>query len=795
MPEVLELLETGSRPSESPSSPKPPTSGVAAYALTIFLSAALLFQVQLIFAKHILPLFGGVPSVWNTCMFCFQVLLLLGYAYAHLLKSRFTLHQQRTVHSVLLLCSAVVLVALWLRWGTPLTPGPAWKPGPNENPVGKILQLLALTVAFPFFMVSTTGPLLQSWAARTAILSSPYRLYALSNAGSLLGLLTYPFVLEWAFAIRHQAWFWAASYLLFVGLCLTIALRLPQQAAAHSEPALRDSTPAAKPKPVRYALWLALSTCSTVILLSATNFLCENIAAIPLLWVLPLSIYLLTFMLAFDRERWYSRKVFWPLYAAAIGVVFSRNIPSHPNLPVLLIALHCLIIFAACMVCHGELARSKPAPLYLTSFYAMIAAGGALGGTFVIVIAPRIFRDFWEFQGALLACGLLIFASFLIEDPSGRSEASAWPAVLVILAAFQLPHFALLFPKLSRIPFLRLEYFTLPICIVFWLLFRTRLPKTASRDSASASSPNARAQSFPSLNRQFSWQPLAALLLIGVFVIFFASYVVFFDSHHITQERNFFGVKYVDNAPDALVLVSGSTAHGQQFKDPARQNLPSLYYSPDGGVGTLLRTHPRFANEGHLRIGVIGMGVASLAAYARPGDLVRYYEIDPAVVRLSVGQRPVFTFLQHSLARVEIVLGDARLSLEHEATQGALQRFDVLVVDAFNSDSIPVHLLTQQAVALYSRHLRGPDSVLAFDISNNYLDLAPVLRGIAETRHLAIVQVHRAGSNWILLSANPAMLQAPGLQEVAMPPATDRPPLFWTDDYSNVFQVFRGAHL
>jgi spermidine synthase len=235
--------------------------------------------------------------------------------------------------------------------------------------------------------------------------------------------------------------------------------------------------------------------------------------------------------------------------------------------------------------------------------------------------------------------------------------------------------------------------------------------------------------------------------------------------------------------------------HGQQFKDPAQQNVPALYYSPEGGVGTFLRTHPRTANDGHLRIGVIGMGVASLASYARPGDLVRYYEIDPAVVRLSVGQHPVFTFLRHSLARIEIVLGDARLSLEREAAQGSFEHFDVLVVDAFNSDSIPVHLLTQEAVSLYLRHLRGPDSVLAFDISNNYLDLAPVLRGIADAHHLAITQVHRAGSNWILLSANPAMLQAPGLREVAAPPATDRPVLIWTDDYSNVFQVFRRSGL
>lgn len=781
MQQVLDLPETpASLPAESVPSPAP-KSHIAIYSLTIFLSAALLFQVQLIFAKHILPLFGGVPSVWNTCMFCFQVLLLLGYGYAHLLRSRFALHRQRLIHASLLVASAVLLILLWFRWGTPLTPAAAWKPGHTDNPVWKILQMLSLTVAFPFFLVSTTGPLLQSWAATTKLLSSPYRFYALSNAGSLFGLLTYPFFLEWIFTIRHQAWTWSLCYLLFAGLCLTIAARLPRPAVQLAPPSPSASTNEPRPRPVCYALWLSLSACSTVILLSATNFLCENIAAIPLLWVVPLSLYLLTFMLAFESDRWYSRLVFWPLYAVAVGIVLTRDSGSHPN-PLLLLALDGLVIFSACMVCHGELARSKPAAHHLTSFYATIAAGGALGGGFVILIAPRIFRDVWEFQGALLLCGFLIFVSAFVENRSRKLESAAWPAVAAILTGFLVPHLAPLIPGLNRIPFLRIAWVTVPACLTLWLLSRGAFPKPTAQESRGGPSH---------ATTRSSWAPLSAFVLLAVFAIFFASYTVLLQSSRIFQERNFFGVKFVDDAPAARVLVSGNTAHGQQFKDPARQNLPSLYYSPDGGIGTFLRTHPRLANGGRLRIGVIGMGVASLTAYAQPGDVIRYYEIDPAVVGLSVSDHPLFSFLSHSLARVEIVLGDARLSLEREASQGFFEQFDVLVVDAFNSDSIPVHLLTLEAVSLYTRHLRGPDSVLAFQISNSYLDLTPVLRGAAEARQLAIAQVRRPSSDWILLSANPTVLQTPGFREAASFPATDRPPLIWTDDYSNVFQVFR----
>lgn len=793
MPPALELPELRAG-SEEPVAAKRSKSAVFLYGLTIFLSALLLFQIQLIFAKRILPFFGGVPSVWNTCLFAFQALLLAGYGYAHFL-SRLAVQHQRRVHALLLLVSAGLLISLWLTWSSPLAFSDAWKPGVNENPVWRILQLLGATVALPFFALSTTGPLLQSWAARNTVLFSPYRLYALSNAGSLVGLLTYPFLVEWALRLKHQSWLWSCCYFLFVALCLGVALRLRAEPVERDAPSPGGAVSTPRPARLRYALWLGFSTCSSIVLLSATNFMCENIAAIPLLWVLPLSVYLLTFILAFDSSRWYSRKVFWPLYAAALGVVLSPHIDPQKIGPIGLIVLYCAVIFTVCMACHGELARSKPSPEHLTSFYLTIAGGGALGGAIVILIAPLIFTGFWEFHSALLLCGFLLFASAVIEDRTGRSEAKTWAPALPILAGFLVPFFASFLPGLGRVRILNREYWTVPICFVLWLLWSQVFRRFVSGREQTHQSANAAGRNEISGHAQFAWQPVTAVLALGLLGIGFFSYVVVLYSRLVFQERNFFGVKYVSKRNDGLVLVSGNTVHGLQLSDPANHYLPTLYYSPEGGVGTLLRVYPRSGNNGHLRIGVIGLGAGSLASYARPGDYVRFYEIDPAVLGLSVGARPIFSFLQHSPGHIAVAMGDARLSLERELNQGEAGNFDVLVIDAFNSDSVPVHLLTQEAITLYRRHLRGADSVLAFNVSNRFLHLIPVLRGAAAEQHLAIAEVTEAGvSNWILLSANRAMLQLPGLREVAMPPVANRKAIVWTDDYSNVFQVLNGFH-
>ncbi|HYL61698.1 MAG TPA: hypothetical protein VE077_03675 [Candidatus Methylomirabilis sp.] len=792
MSQVLDLPELRAASEQPTAIQRPSKSALFLYGVTVFLSAFLLFQVQLIFAKRILPFFGGVPSVWNTCLFAFQALLLAGYAYAHFLKA-LAPQQQRRVHTLVLIASAALLFVLWVSWGSPLAFTADWKAGASDNPVWGILKLLGLTVALPFFTLSTTGPLLQSWAARKTVLSSPYRLYALSNAGSLLGLLTYPFLVEWALPIKHQSWLWSCGYFLFAALCSAVALRFAAKPVERDGAIPRGAIEPSETTPVRYALWLGFSVCSSIVLLSATNFMCQNIAAIPLLWVLPLSVYLLTFMLAFDSSRWYSRKVFWALYAVAIGIVLSPHIDPQKSTPIVLIAVYCFTIFVVCMVCHGELARSKPSPEHLTSFYLTIGGGGALGGAIVILIAPLILSGFWEFQGALLLCGFLLFASAVVEDPTGQSEGPTWTPVLVLLLAFLLPFFGSFIPKLSRFTLLNREYWTIPICLVVWLLCRTAISRSRSKRLPADYRSKSASQDATVDSVRFAWQPTTAVLVIGLLGICFFSYVVVLSSRLVFQERNFFGVKYVSKVNEGLVLTSGNTVHGLQLSDPSAHYLPTLYYSPEGGAGTLLRLYPRNANDGHLRIGVIGLGIGSLAAYARAGDYLRFYEIDPAVLGLSLGPRPIFSFLQHSSGHIAVALGDARLSLERELSQGQAAQFDVLVIDAFNSDSVPVHLLTQEAITLYRRHLRGKDGVLAFNISNRFLDLAPVLRGAAAAQDMAIAEVDEVGvSNWVLLSANPAMLQIPGLRGVAKPPAADRRSITWTDDYSNVFQVLRG---
>ena len=752
-----------------------------AFAATVFLSAFLLFQVQLIVGKYILPLFGGAPSVWNTCMLFFQVLLLVGYGYSHFLASRLQLRAQRVIHGVLLTSALAVLVLVWRKWATPLTPGLDWKPQPGDNPVWKILQLLAVTVAIPFFLLSTTGPLLQNWFARAHAGKSPYRLYALSNAGSLLGLLSYPFLLEWLFTLKHQAHVWTFGYLIFLALCARLAWKIGGSAGTtpdSSPPITRDSKeidPSA-PQPVMYLLWVAFSACSSTMLLATTNLLCQDLTVIPLLWVVPLSLYLLSFIFTFDGYRWYQRSVFWPLYFLFLGLVLRPKSLGYHGKTAFQIMLCCAALFVVCMVCHGELSRSKPASRHLTAFFFMVATGGALGGIFVVIIAPAIFSGFWEFQIALLSCGFWLFFTLILEDRSGRAEQTSWIAAVVLLGAFLVPHLMSLFPKIEPLSFLTSEYYTGGIAaavLVAAKLLRRNQKKAAKRN----------------LDSTFPWQPITALALLGVFAILAYSYATVGLQHILFYKRNFFGVKYVIETPDLIEFISGSTVHGAQFKNPEQRNIPTTYYGPESGVGLLLSNYPRKApGKENLRVGTIGLGVGTLASYARPGDYFRFYEIDPAVPLLSLGPKPYFQFLKDAPVSIDLVMGDGRLSLEREAARGDLQRFDILVADAFSADAIPVHLLTREAIKIYLQHLR-PSGILAFNISNRFLDLAPVIAGLGEAYRLNAVQVKDRYSLWILPSQNPEAFRMPNLEQKATPITLRKEPVLWTDDYSNLFAV------
>ncbi len=777
---TAEPLPTAVAHLETPPPVPAPRNVLTRYRLTVFLSAFLLFQVQLIVGKYILPLFGGTPAVWNTCMLCFQFLLLLGYGYAHLLGRALNPRSQGKIHGALLLFSAAMVAILWFKWGSPLTPGVAWRPAPEDSPVWKILELLCATVALPFFVLSATGPLLQRWYSHAVIDNSPYKLYAVSNAGSLLGLLSYPFLFEWAFTIRHQAWVWASGYMIFAAGCTAIGWQVSRKTTLElSSPGASAETVAVGEKPGvnRYVLWAALSACSTTMLLAATNLICQDLAVIPLLWVLPLCIYLVSFILSFDSHRWYRRSVFWPLYFVALGVEMKTNLFGFHLQTLSQIVLLCVALFAVCMVCHGELSSCKPPAQYLTSFYSMVAAGGVVGGIFVVLLAPRWFLGFWEFQVGLVGCGLLLFAAFVLNDPTGKANAKVWVAVLLIETTFLITNLPNLIPKFEKLTLLgRPEFVGLLIGGAFGLYWLLRRNKTTAADGPE--------------NASFPWQPVAGVLMTAVFGILVYGYVQVRASQILFRERNFYGIKSVINEPEHIALLSGSTLHGRQFKNPAARNIPLSYYRTESGIGLLLNNYPR-GNFGNLRVGVIGMGAGTLVAYGHRGDYYRFYEIDPAIVALSAGRSPYFYFAHDSAAKVEAVVGDARLSLEKEAGLGERQRFDVLAVDAFSSDAIPVHLLTDEAIGIYLTHMRSTEGVLAFHVTNWHLDLAPVLAALAESHHLAACQVRNLGSTWIFLSADPEMLRLPNFAENSTALVLSRKPVLWTDGYSNLFQVLR----
>jgi hypothetical protein len=452
-------------------------------------------------------------------------------------------------------------------------------------------------------------------------------------------------------------------------------------------------------------------------LLATTNIICQQVAPVPLLWVLPLALYLLSFILCFDHPGWYRREVFLPLYVA-LAYMALVALPSYNQIRLVQVVLIlCSALFVVCMICHGELARSKPPVEQLTSYYVVIAAGGALGSAFVALLAPLIFDRFWEFPAGLLGCGVLLALAMLRDRQSWvRRKPYGFPvvasaAVLLGIGAFYL------------------------------------------------------------IERPLEHEFQGALVL--------------------KRTRNFFGVKTVVQKPTLAGLFHGRTLHGEQSLLPASRNLPLMYYSHASGVGLLLDQFPRSADHPNLRVGVVGMGVGSLAAYARDGDYYRFYEIDPAVVQLSSDSIPYFTLIQSSAAKIDIVEGDARIRLQEEFSRGESRDFDVLVVDAFSADSIPVHLLTREAMQLYLQRIRSPQSVIAFHLSNSSLDLRPVMASLARTYQLAGIEVRTPADVdplWVLLSRDPAALRLPGLAADGKELQVSRE-IAWTDDYSSPYQL------
>ena len=674
-------------------------------ALTVFGGAFLLFQAQPLMGRFILPWLGGTPSVWTTCVLFFQVLLLGGYAYAHGVSAWATPRRQAQVHGALLLAAVATL---------PIIPSDAGRSPAVESPTPHVLLLLLATVGLPGFVLTATGPLVQKWHAWLVPGRPAYRLYALSNAGSLLALLSYPVLFEPAWTRAQQAWAWSGGFVLFVLLSGWCAWRVGQLGSVMPDrEAGADELEPRKPSVGRRLLWVALTACGSALLLAVTNTMCYDLVSLPLFWVVPLSLYLLSFVLSFDSPGWYRRAPFMALLVVgAWNVCRIATAPGDVTLPWQLLS-YLVTLLAGCMVCHGETYHLRPHPRHLTGFYLSIALGGALGGAFVAVVAPSAFDGYHELYWAIGVTGVVAWLALKPEAPAathGRRRTWLWAAGAPVVGA---------------------------LCALVWATGQA----VANRDGL------------------------------------------------IAATRSFYGalsvVEHEIEGGTYRELSHGTITHGLQILDPGRSRVATSYYGVGSGVGAAMRALP---SDGGRRVGLVGLGAGTLAAYGRPGDVFRFYELSPDVERMA---REYFTFLEESEAEVEVVLGDARLSLSSEEAQG----YDLIVLDAFNGDAVPIHLLTQEAFEEYRRHLR-PGGAIAVHISNKYIDLEPVVRGAADHLGLAMTVVGDPNedeewwiheSTWALLGVSGAAgLPALGGFVTA---ADATPKRLWTDEYSSVFGI------
>ena len=676
------------------------------FASTILLSAFLLFLVQPIIAKQILPWFGGTSAVWTTCLVFFQVVLLAGYTYSHLTTRYLSPKQQARLHIVLLVVSLLFL---------PIVPSEALKPAAGADAALRIVVLLVATIGLPYFLLSSTGPLLQKWVAPRFPEKSVYRLFALSNFGSLIGLLAFPFVIE-PFSTSHmQSIVWSTAYALFAVACAASAWKASHSVGEKntSASALAADPEGPAPRLSDYALWLAFAALGSVLLLATTSHITQNIASVPFLWVLPLSLYLLSFVVAFEGRQgrgWYQRAWFlFPtlllLVAMAAGLEANRGVLDVS----LAVPLYTVGMMMAAFFCNGELALSKPVPRYLTHFYLTISLGGALGGMLVGLVAPRVFPTYYELPVALV--------------------------LLASLAAF--------------------------------------------------------------VARKIRWLVGPAIVATLATAWFGSEYIGFLRDDVVYMHRNFYGTLRVkeqgEGDQQVRRLLHGVILHGEQQTINAARLEPGTYYARTSGVGRAIEAKQK---QGPVRLGFVGLGVGTLSAYGRAGDVVRFYELDPDVLALAKSQ---FSYLSSSSAAIEFVIGDARLSMERELLSGALQRYDVLAIDAFSSDSIPVHLITSEATALFFQHLK-PDGILAFHISNRFLDLKPVLANIAQANKVAVRLVTdspadgstASTTDWVLLARSPAAFDDERLAEVVE--EIDPNPSFslWTDQFNNLIDVLKS---
>jgi hypothetical protein len=659
------------------------------YGVTIFLSSFLLFLIQPVFAKLILPWFGGSAAMWTTCLVFYQVALLGGYAYAYAVVRKLSPRWQAMLHLALL---AAALAAL------PVIPGDSWKPAGGADPTWRILGLLVVVLGLPYFMLSTTGPLLQAWYAREWTGSQPYRLFALSNAGALIALAAYPVLIEPRVATHAQDLAWGFGFAGFAVLCALTAW-LTLSSGGRDEITSR-SVVTTGPTLSQRGMWIALSCAGSMLLLATTNQLTQNVAAVPFLWIVPLAVYLITFILCFESSRWYNRGLFLRLLAVALGglgyaiydIQFSDTI-------LVAIPIFTLGLFVGCMFCNGELSYLAPPAEYLTTFYLMIALGGALGAVLVGLVAPLVFSGIYELPLALLVVAAL---ALRLNWDGGWSQRLLWGVATA-----------------------------------------------------------------------------AMLVVVG-------AQVRAYHFNTVVVTRNFYGALRVIESGNARALYHGTVKHGSQFLTGSLRASPTTYYGPPSGIGLALL----YCCDRPKRVGVVGLGAGTIGAYGLPSDEFEFYEINPEVATIAKTQ---FSFLKESTAKIQIAIGDARLTLENEPARA----FDVLAIDAFSGDAIPVHLLTKEVFALYLHHLK-PSGILAVHVSNQFLDLAPVVEQLARFYGYPVIRIQSpkdedrglSSATWVLMTRNRDFLSRGEIANVAQP-IPPRALRLWTDDYNNLLQVIR----
>ncbi len=660
------------------------------YAVTIFLSAFLLFVVEPMAAKQLLPIMGGSSAVWTTCLVFFSVMLLLGYLYAHWLSARLRRRAQAIVH-------VAVLTAALLILGVHVRPNPF---AATYHPALTVFRILATLVGLPFLALSSTTPLLTAWFAGGFPGRSSYRLFALSNLASLLALASYPLLIEPRLTMSQQSAWWSAGFAIFAVLCGAIAWQGRRQEIA------RESTPVVASTPAPF--WFLLAMGGGMMLTAVTNHMSANIAAIPLLWVPPLALYLLSLILAFEGAWTPLRSSMLRLVLVVVASMAYMLRDIRSQFPIMIsVPLFLAGLFLTCFFLHGELYARRPETGGMTRFYLVVSAGSATGTLLVGVVFPLVLRANYD-----LACTLVVVA-------------------LICMAA--------------------------------------------------------------------TWEDgwgLRLLWMVGVVaaVVVVSAEMRQYDDDAVALMRNFYGTLRVREShlpPQSDTdrqLLNGTIEHGAEWFAPQFRGQPLTYYAPDSGLGLAMRLCCGTAPK---RVGVIGLGTGTVAAYGNAGDAVRFYEINPLVERLA---RQWFTFLHDSPAKSDVVLGDARLSLAAEAPQ----HFNVIVIDAFSGDAIPVHLLTREALALYRRHL-APDGLVVFHVSNQYIDLEPVIAEIAADAGLHAVSIHSHGdeqngfyfSDWIVVTANQGFLGQPEVFNNGFPTHRRRDLRLWTDNYSSVFPLLK----